>query len=280
MKKNFLFKVCLLILCLTITPCLKSAAPQHQEDQSAFDDLFKDVDFEQLAKEMDQLFKEIEAEEKAKQDKPETKSPEQSFDIPEAPKTVPTVEAHPSTKKSNKKPEELFLKPETEKVSPDKKKQALWITQETLDATTIILDELAKAIDTLSNKIIEYSIVSLDELSLHLNNIDIIKVACGTIKSKTTYKRILLTPQAINKTLEKPMEQLRKDILQTIKKTHALSAKIKDVSAERRQQTDIDKLQAFAKKSTTDSAPTQKEKSKKKSFADIVGESDMTEIND
>lgn len=228
--------------------CSSQSLQSAPGDQAMLDDLFKDVDFEKIAKDMDQLFKEMEAEEKAKKTGG-TSKPGSSQGSSFHQKTTPSFVPHSAPLyQSNKSHEELFLNPVTEPAPWDKKKDMLWITQESLDATNIILDKLINAVNTLSNKVIEYQIIPLDEFSDNLHNVDIIKVSCGIIKSKTTYKRMLLTPQIVSKELEKPIEQLRSTIVQTIKKTITLTDDVKEIPAEDRQKNDIDTLQSLAKK--------------------------------
>ena len=247
MKKIIFASIVFFISCCAWTPWIQSA-PQAGADQAMLDDLFKDVDFEKIAKEMDQLFKEMEAEEKAKKTGDASK-PGSSFDTSVHQKKNPSIIPHVTPLyQSNKTLEELFLHPVTEPAPQDKKKDMLWITQESLDATNVILDKLIDAVNALSNKVIEYQIIPLDEFSDHLHNVDIIKISCGIIKSKTTYKRMLLTPQIVSKELEKPIEEMRNTIVQTIKKTLTLTEKIQEIPADERQKNDITTLQSLAKK--------------------------------
>jgi hypothetical protein len=60
---------------------------------------------------------------------------------------------------------------------------------------------------------------------------------------------MLLTPQVLNKELEKPMKQLRGDMLQAIKKADALAQTIKEISPQERQKNDIATLKTLAQKS-------------------------------
>lgn len=310
MKKLCIIAFCSVFLCHQLTaaapdvfappPTRGPLAPDvfgPPPTQGSFNDMFKDIDFEQLAKEMDTLFKEIEAEEKAKQSKTQALAPEATVKSDVSTPSTPLTQPAPH-KKSNKKPTELFITPETQPAPTQGKKQLLWLTQETLDATDTVLDDFSQAVTTLTNTILEARLISIEELSPHLNTTDIIKVACGIIKSKTSYKRLLLIPQIIKKELEKPMELLRKDIVRATKKIHELTKNIKILAPEEQQDKDIDMLQKFATKQPASKAPettkpskqhakVPKEKTKAaeiknfaEKFADVIGKSDTTEIND
>lgn len=221
-------------------------------DEEALNQMFKEVDFEKIAKDMEQLFKEIDEQEKTKKTKNAKNDVEQPAGIASLRKTSAPITAKPIvsslTSHASASFEELFIKPQTETPPAGTDKDILWLTQATLDAANTTLDRFVEAINTLANKVIESRIVIFDTF-LELGQIDTIKVACNIIKSKTTYKRLLLIPQVINPNLEKPVERMRKDIIETTKKATLLAEKIIIISAEKQQKNDIAQLNALAKAS-------------------------------
>ncbi|MCB9493560.1 MAG: hypothetical protein H6679_04775 [Epsilonproteobacteria bacterium] len=218
------------------------------QDAATLEDFFKNIDMEQLAKDMEKVFAEIEEmeqKEKAEkqrqtEEKTSTKSPQQA--APHKP-PVPT----------SKTTKQLFLEPETMTIQQGGKTQTV-PTPQSLQAAQEILSLFAQYTQKIDTRIQGSSLFGPEYQERFLKrfgkNIDAVQVASDHITSKRAYQSVLLTPPAQNKQLADQMQAMRKKIIQAINELEKAHEKIVATSldaAQNEEDSDFDKLQQIKK---------------------------------
>jgi len=213
-------------------------------DEAFFQDLFKDVNWDELIKEVEQEMKQEEEREKtlgkeipaadALGSKPFTPNFDISdFKLPEpsTSKVTITTEGEPTFKD----PESLFLSPSTITTKEKGKSDITSPTDAAFEAFVIISTTVIDAINEIEQRMMGASIDPLVREQYISNQqplADKLEIALELIKSKKVYTRVLLTPPAGNKKLVDDMTQLRKDIIASMHSLQECAAKLPEIHDE------------------------------------------------
>jgi len=253
MKKKNIKNIFLLLTSLIL---MQTARP---EAANPFEDLFKDVDWEQVTKDMEKILEEMEQEEKAKEaEAASTVSKEE-----EAPGLKPQGETPVKADLSKKSDTELFLNPIVEK-KPEKKGEKKisrpWIAQECLDASKRIFKKFEGHLQSLEKKIIAHRNIGPDykeEFMTYAGHLGLFSAAVGNITSKTVYQRIILAPEEADskdKKISEDMKSYRKIAVDNLKELETFDSKLKAPTVEQEEQEEeasAKKLREYAEQKTT-----------------------------
>jgi len=174
----------------------------HPEEANPFENLFKDVDWDQLAQDMEKIFKEIEEEEEG--EKPVKKESTTA-------QTSGKETGKPSIDTSKLNDYELFTNPVVEK---EKKTGKPWIAQASLDASKRLFKKFNDSLQSIIKKIMADPDIGPDykeELMAYDGFVGLFSTSAGIITSKTLYQKILLQPST-EKGEQKSKDKLKDDM--------------------------------------------------------------------
>jgi len=242
-----------------------------KEAQNPFEDMFKDVNWDEVASEMEKIFAEMEQEEKLKEaDSTKSERKESKEDLSQTADNT-KKQATETIDISKKSDVELFLNPLTEKapeVKGEKKVMRPWIKQACLDATKRIYKKFDGHLQSLEKKIIASHTIGKDyqdEFMSYAGHLGLFRASVGTITHKTLYQRIILAPEDPKNTakLNEDMKSYRKITIDNLKELEKLDAKIKAPTEEEELNQDVkaaQKLKEYGQQASSSQEEDDEEK--------------------
>lgn len=240
--------------------CAISASISFFSKADIFEDLFKNVDFEQLAKDMEKMIGNTE---------------DSKDDLPKMP-AVPSKDNTPAIAQSTGKSTEptftkkdrrtLFLDPDMKKIEV-KNKTTTEPTKDSRDALSSFVQEMDKCLKHLEKNIESNKKLSPQFKEKYLpeirKKVDEIVIASELIDSKKIYHKIFLAPptgtptssgSSTNMMLQDSMKQLRQRYLNIIDELNSLNKKIEVTEEEETKEEDKAVLEELVG-TTTESLP-------------------------